>query len=162
MLAQINDKRAETIVAQLVASLDRMIDIGLPYLSMNRESTTLSGGEAQRLKLVRYMGSSLCGMIYIFDEPSTGMHPRDVYRMSRLLKSLRDKGNTVLVVEHDKDIISIADEVIDIGPLAGKNGGQVLFQGSYESLLISGTRTGKSLSNIILSPYTHLTLPTKA
>lgn len=149
VLAQINDKRAETIVAQLVASLDRMIDIGLPYLSMNRESTTLSGGEAQRLKLVRYMGSSLCGMIYIFDEPSTGMHPRDVYRMSRLLKSLRDKGNTVLVVEHDKDIISIADEVIDIGPLAGKNGGQVLFQGSYESLLISGTRTGKSLSNII-------------
>lgn len=88
------------------------------------------------------MGSSLCGMIYIFDEPSTGMHPRDVHRMSRLLKSLRDKGNTVLVVEHDKDIISIADEVIDIGPLAGKNGGQVLFQGSYESLLISGTKTG--------------------
>ena len=104
-----------------------MIDIGLPYLSMNRESSTLSGGEAQRLKLVRYMGSSLTGMIYIFDEPSTGMHPRDVHRMSRLLRSLRDKGNTVLVVEHDRDIISIADHVIDIGPLAGKNGGQVLF-----------------------------------
>lgn len=145
-LEKVKDERAETIVEQLKASLDRMIDIGLPYLSMNRESSTLSGGEAQRLKLVRYMGSSLCGMIYIFDEPSTGMHPRDVHRMSRLLKSLRDKGNTVLVVEHDKDIISIADEVIDIGPLAGKNGGQVLFQGSYENLLISGTRTGNALS----------------
>ena len=146
VLAEIKDSRVATITEQLIASLDRMIDIGLPYLFMNRESSTLSGGEAQRLKLVRYMGSSLCGMIYIFDEPSTGMHPRDVHRMSRLLKSLRDKGNTVLVVEHDKDIISIADEVIDIGPLAGKNGGQVLFQGSYESLLISGTKTGIGLS----------------
>lgn len=147
VLAEIKDERATTIVEQLTASIDRMIDIGLPYLFMNRESSTLSGGEAQRLKLVRYMGSSLCGMIYIFDEPSTGMHPRDVHRMSRLLKNLRDKGNTVLVVEHDKDIISIADEVIDIGPLAGKNGGQVLFQGSYEDLLISGTKTGNALSS---------------
>ena len=149
VLAEIKDERATTILEQLIASLDRMIDIGLPYLFMNRESSTLSGGEAQRLKLVRYMGSSLCGMIYIFDEPSTGMHPRDVHRMSRLLRSLRDKGNTVLVVEHDKDIISIADEVIDIGPLAGKNGGQVLFQGSYENLLISGTKTGDALSTEI-------------
>lgn len=146
VLGKIKDERADTILKQLTASLDRMIDIGLPYLFMNRESTTLSGGEAQRLKLVRYMGSSLCGLIYIFDEPSTGMHPRDVHRMSRLLRSLRDKGNTVLVVEHDKDIISIADEVIDVGPLAGKNGGQVLFQGSYENLLISGTKTGNALS----------------
>ena len=144
-LAKITDPRASSVCAGLIASLDRMIDIGLPYLSMNRESSTLSGGEAQRLKLVRYMGSSLCGMIYIFDEPSTGMHPRDVHRMTRLLKSLRDKGNTVLVVEHDKDIISIADEVIDIGPLAGKNGGQILFQGSYEDLLVSQTRTGNAL-----------------
>lgn len=148
-LDNIHDERAATIIEQLKAALDRMIDIGLPYLFMNRESSTLSGGEAQRLKLVRYMGSSLCGMIYIFDEPSTGMHPRDVHRMSRLLKNLRDKGNTVLVVEHDKDIISIADEVIDIGPLAGKKGGQVLFQGSYESLLISGTKTGNALSSEI-------------
>ena len=149
ILGEINDARAVSIVKQLTASLDRMIGIGLPYLSMNRESSTLSGGEAQRLKLVRYMGSSLCGMIYIFDEPSTGMHPRDVHRMSKLLKSLRDKGNTVLVVEHDKDIISIADEVIDIGPLAGKNGGQVLFQGSFEALLVSGTKTGNALSQDI-------------
>ena len=145
LLLGIEDKRAATIVESLVASLTRMIDIGLPYLSMNRESSTLSGGEAQRLKLVRYMGSSLTGMTYIFDEPSTGMHPRDVHRMSKLLMSLRDKGNTVLVVEHDKDIISIADEVIDVGPMAGKGGGQILFQGSYEALLVSGTKTGNAM-----------------
>ncbi len=149
VLSEITDPRAVSIIETLTASLDRMIDIGLPYLSMNRESATLSGGEAQRLKLVRYMGSSLTGMIYIFDEPSTGMHPRDVHRMSRLLKSLRDKGNTVLVVEHDKDIISIADEVIDVGPLAGKNGGQILFQGSYEALLLSGTLTGNAMKEVI-------------
>ena len=148
VLQTIDDPRAKTIVDSLTASLTRMIDIGLPYLSMDRESSTLSGGEAQRLKLVRYMGSSLTGMTYIFDEPITGMHPRDVYRMTRLLQSLRDKGNTVLVVEHDKDVISIADEVIDVGPLAGKNGGQVLFQGSYEALLLSGTRTGNALKQI--------------
>ena len=149
VLLGIEDKRAATIVEALVASLTRMIDIGLPYLSMNRESSTLSGGEAQRLKLVRYMGSSLTGMTYIFDEPSTGMHPRDVHRMTKLLKSLRDKGNTVLVVEHDKDIISIADEVIDVGPLAGKAGGQILFQGSYENLLLSGTKTGNAMKDQI-------------
>ncbi|MGN0340483.1 MAG: ATP-binding cassette domain-containing protein [Lachnospira sp.] len=148
VLGTIHDPRAKTIVDALTASLNRMIDIGLPYLSMDRESSTLSGGEAQRLKLVRYMGSSLTGMTYIFDEPSTGMHPRDVYRMTRLLQSLRDKGNTVLVVEHDKDVISIADEVIDVGPLAGKNGGEILFQGSYEALLLSGTRTGDALKQI--------------
>lgn len=146
ILLGIKDNRAATIVEALSASLTRMIDIGLPYLSMNRESSTLSGGEAQRLKLVRYMGSSLTGMTYIFDEPSTGMHPRDVHRMVKLLQQLRDKGNTVLVVEHDKDIISIADEIIDVGPLAGKAGGEILFQGSYESLLLSGTKTGKALS----------------
>lgn len=148
-LTKITDKRAQSIVEQLKASLDRMIDIGLHYLFMNRESSTLSGGEAQRLKLVRYMGSSLCLMLYIFDEPSTGMHPRDVHRMTKLLKSLRDKGNTVLVVEHDKDIISIADEVIDIGPLAGRNCGNILFQESYENLLLSNTITGKALSSEI-------------
>ena len=148
VLETITDARARTIVETLTASLRRMIDIGLPYLSMDRESSTLSGGEAQRLKLVRYMGSSLTGMTYIFDEPSTGMHPRDVYRMTRLLKNLRDRGNTVLVVEHDRDVISIADEVIDVGPLAGKNGGEILFQGSFESLLLSGTKTGEAMKHI--------------
>lgn len=148
VLGKITDPRTKTIVDALTASLERMIDIGLPYLSMDRESSTLSGGEAQRLKLVRYMGSALTGMTYIFDEPSTGMHPRDVYRMTKLLQSLRDRGNTVLVVEHDRDVISIADEIIDVGPLAGKNGGQILFQGSYEALLLSGTRTGDAMKHI--------------
>lgn len=148
-LLKIKDKRAETIVEDMVRSLDRMIDIGLPYLSMNRESSTLSGGEAQRLKLVRYMGSALSGMTYIFDEPSTGMHPRDVHRMCRLLRRLRDKGNTVLVVEHDKDIISIADHIIDVGPLAGSKGGEILFEGSYEKLLLSGTLTGNAMKEIL-------------
>lgn len=133
VLRTITNPRVKTVVDALTASLERMIDIGLPYLSMDRESSTLSGGEAQRLKLVRYMGSALTGMTYIFDEPSPGMHPRDVYRMTRLLQSLRDRGNTALVVEHDRDVISIADEIIDVGPLAGKNGGQILFQGSYEA-----------------------------
>lgn len=149
VLLEIHDSRGESIVETLVATLTRMIDIGLPYLSLNRESTTLSGGEAQRLKLVRYMGSSLTGCIYIFDEPSTGMHPRDVYRMTKLLKSLRDKGNSVLVVEHDKDVISIADEIIDVGPKAGKLGGEILFQGSYEKLLESKTLTGYAMNEFI-------------
>jgi len=149
VLRGISDPRAQSIVDSLVLTLTRMIDIGLPYLSMDRESSTLSGGEAQRLKLVRYMGSSLTGMTYIFDEPSTGMHPRDVYRMVKLLKALRDRGNTVLVVEHDKDIISIADEIVDVGPLAGRLGGQIMFQGSYEELLISDTLTGKAMGKMI-------------
>ena len=145
ILLAIEDPRVTVVVKGLIDGLTRMIDIGLPYLFMNRETVTLSGGEAQRLKLVRYMGISLTGMTYIFDEPSVGMHPRDVFRMSRLLQSLRDKGNTVLVVEHDKDIISIADEIIDVGPLAGRNGGNILFQGSYEALLASGTLTGNAM-----------------
>lgn len=149
VLAQIRDPRGESIAQALIKTLDRMIDIGLPYLFLNRETATLSGGEAQRVKLVRYMGSSLTGMIYIFDEPSTGMHPRDVHRMVRLLRSLRDRGNTVLVVEHDKDIIRIADEIVDVGPLAGKDGGEILFQGSYEELLLCGTRTGNAMKTVI-------------
>ncbi len=149
VLKTITDPRAKTIVDSLVASLTRLIDIGLPYLSMNRETLSLSGGEAQRLKLVRYMGSSLNGMTYIFDEPSTGMHPRDVHHMTRLLKNLRDKGNSVIVVEHDKDVISVADTVIDVGPHAGRNGGNILFQGSYADLLKSDTLTGKAMNETI-------------
>lgn len=145
VLETITDRRGISIVQTLISTLDRMIDIGLPYLSMNRETTSLSGGEAQRLKLVRYMGSSLTGLIYIFDEPSTGMHPRDVYRMCKLLQHLRNKGNTVLVVEHDKDVISIADEIIDVGPRAGRYGGEILYQGTYQNLLKTTTLTGKAM-----------------
>jgi len=149
VLLSVRDSQVQSLTDSLIQSLTRMIDIGLPYLSLDRESSTLSGGEAQRLKLVRYMGSSLSNMIYIFDEPSTGMHPRDVYRMTKLLQSLRDNGNTVLVVEHDRDVISIADQVIDIGPLAGAHGGQVLFQGSYAELLRSGTKTGDAMCRVL-------------
>ena len=116
VLAEITDQRVDVLVQTIIEGLDRLIETGLPYLHLNRETPSLSGGEAQRLKLVRYMGSSLTGLTYIFDEPSAGMHPRDVYRMNNLLRQLRDKGNTVLVVEHDKDVISIADHVIDVGP----------------------------------------------
>jgi len=147
ILMSIDEPSVKNVLDQLVLTLTRMIDIGLPYLSMDRQSTTLSGGEAQRLKLVRYMGSSLTDMIYIFDEPSTGMHPRDVYRMVKLLKQLRDKGNTVLVVEHDKDIISIADMVVDVGPKAGINGGQITYTGSYADLLKTNTLTGIALNS---------------
>lgn len=146
VLLQIQDSRVSEVVKGLCDSLTRMIEIGLPYLHMNRESSSLSGGEAQRLKLVRYMGSSLTGMTYIFDEPSTGMHPRDVHRMNQLLCELRDKGNTVLVVEHDKDVISIADYVIDVGPFAGEHGGKIVFQGTYEELLGADTLTGRAMS----------------
>lgn len=145
-LSQITDRTVDVLVQTLIEGLDRMIEIGLPYLHLNRETPSLSGGEAQRLKLVRYMGSSLTGLTYIFDEPSAGMHPRDVYRMNRLLRQLCDKGNTVLVVEHDKDVISIADHVIDVGPGAGQDGGEIVFAGSYPELLRSGTLTGRALA----------------
>ena len=145
VLSQITDQTVGVLVQTLIEGLDRMIEIGLPYLHLNRETPSLSGGEAQRLKLVRYMGSSLTGMTYIFDEPSAGMHPRDVYRMNNLLKQLRDKGNTVLVVEHDKDVISIADYVIDVGPQAGQDGGEIVFAGCYGDLQKSGTLTGKAM-----------------
>lgn len=145
VLLQITDKTVDVLVQTLIEGLDRMIEIGLPYLHLNRDTPSLSGGEAQRLKLVRYMGSSLTGLTYIFDEPSAGMHPRDVYRMNSLLKQLRDKGNTVLVVEHDKDVISIADYVIDVGPQAGQNGGEIVFEGTYPELLRSGSLTGNAM-----------------
>lgn len=145
VLSQIYNTTVDVLVYTLIEGLDRMIEIGLPYLHLNRETPSLSGGEAQRLKLVRYMGSSLTGLTYIFDEPSAGMHPRDVYRMNKLLLQLRDKGNTVLVVEHDKDVISIADHVIDVGPRAGQDGGEIVFEGSFQELLQADTLTGRSM-----------------
>lgn len=149
VLTQITDQTVSVLVQTIIEGLDRMIEIGLPYLHLNREAPSLSGGEAQRLKLVRYMGSSLTGLTYIFDEPSAGMHPRDVYRMNNLLRQLRDKGNTVLVVEHDKDVISIADHVIDVGPGAGQNGGEIVFAGSYPKLLQAGTLTGRAMRQVL-------------
>lgn len=148
-LLKITDSRVLDIIISMVKTIDAMIQIGLGYLHLSRTTNSLSGGEAQRVKLVKYLGSSLTDMIYIFDEPSSGMHPRDVYRMNNLLLQLRDKGNTVLVVEHDKDVISIADEVIDVGPLAGINGGEIVYQGTYDNLLKAETLTGLALNKNI-------------
>ncbi|PXX58855.1 ABC transporter family protein [Nocardia tenerifensis] len=148
VLAAIDDPMAETIAGAAIARLRRIEEVGLGYLSLDRETSSLSGGEAQRLKVVRHLGSSLTGMTYIFDEPSVGMHPRDVGRLNNLLIQLRDKGNTVLVVEHSPDVIAIADQVVDMGPGAGSHGGQVEFQGSVEKLRASGTLTGERLRRV--------------
>jgi excinuclease UvrABC ATPase subunit len=135
------------LLAALRDTLDSFVDIGLGYLSLNRPSGTLSGGEAQRTKLVRHLGSSLTDVTYVFDEPSIGMHPHDTERMNRLLLELRDKGNTVLVVEHKPEMIAIADHVVDLGPGAGAAGGEVVFEGTVEGLRQSDTITGRHLDD---------------
>ncbi|MFE4051156.1 ATP-binding cassette domain-containing protein [Streptomyces sp. YIM B13518] len=144
-LREIDDPVAGAIAGAAVAALERIETIGLGYLSLDRETSTLSGGEGQRLKTVRHLGSSLTGMTYIFDEPSVGLHPRDVHRLGELLLRLRDKGNTVLVVEHDPDVIALADHVVDMGPGAGTGGGRVVFEGTPRELAASGTLTGRCL-----------------
>ncbi|WP_280405056.1 excinuclease ABC subunit UvrA [Nocardia brasiliensis] len=148
VLGGIDDRVAAPIAESAIARLRRIEEVGLGYLSLGRETSTLSGGEAQRLKVVRHLGSSLTGMTYIFDEPSVGMHPRDVGRLNSLLIQLRDKGNTVLVVEHSPDVIAVADHVVDMGPGAGGHGGQVVFEGSLEKLRASGTSTGERLRRV--------------
>ncbi|KUM78091.1 ATP-binding cassette domain-containing protein [Streptomyces curacoi] len=145
VLKEIDDPVAGPIARAAVTALERVDAIGLGYLSLDRETSTLSGGEGQRLKTVRHLGSSLTGMTYIFDEPSVGLHPRDVGRLGELLLRLRDKGNTVLVVEHDRDVIALADHVVDMGPGAGADGGRVVFQGTPGELAESGTVTGRCL-----------------
>jgi excinuclease UvrABC ATPase subunit len=145
VLREIDDPVAAPIASAAVSALERIKAIGLGYLSLDRETGTLSGGEGQRLKTVRHLGSSLTGMTYIFDEPSVGLHPRDVGRLGELLLRLRDKGNTVLVVEHDPDVITLADHVVDMGPGAGAGGGTVVFEGTPKDLAASGTLTGRCL-----------------
>lgn len=127
------------------ARLGQLISMGLGYLTLDRETSSLSGGESQRIKMVRHLGSSLTDVMYVLDEPSVGLHPRDVSRLTDLLVALRDKGNTVLVVEHDPDVIRIADHVVEIGPGAGGRGGAVVFEGTVDGLRKSGTLTGKFL-----------------
>src|SRR5215207_7819492 len=135
------------LLTALGESLDSFVEIGLGYLSLDRPSGTLSGGEAQRTKMVRQLGSSLTDVTYVFDEPTTGLHPHDVQRMNELLVRLRDKGNTVLVVEHEPEAIDIADHVVDLGPGAGAGGGEVVFEGTVEGLRASGTVTGRHLDD---------------
>jgi excinuclease UvrABC ATPase subunit len=144
-LSRIKQPVARPIVAAAIARLRRLDEIGLGYLTLDRQTSTVSGGEGQRLKTVRHLSSSLTGMTYIFDEPSVGLHPRDVHRLNDLLLALRDKGNTVLVVEHDPDVILLADHIIDMGPLAGAHGGEVVFQGTVKQLLRADTLTGQRL-----------------
>ncbi|HEX6930885.1 MAG TPA: excinuclease ABC subunit UvrA, partial [Streptosporangiaceae bacterium] len=141
----------EPSVAPLLAALQGLLDsfaqIGLGYLALDRPSGTLSGGEAQRVKMIRHLGSSLTDVTYVFDEPTAGLHPHDIQRMNDLLLRLRDKGNTVLVVEHEPETIAIADHVVDLGPGAGAAGGSVCFEGTVEALRASGTVTGRHLGD---------------
>jgi excinuclease UvrABC ATPase subunit len=146
VIRDIKDPVAAPMVANLIERLQHMIDIGLEYLSLNRETDTLSGGESQRIKMVKHLGSSLVDVLYIFDEPSIGLHPRDIHRLNDLLRQLRDKGNTVLVVEHDPAVIQVADHIVDVGPHAGSRGGNIVFQGAVAGLLKADTLTGKHMN----------------
>ncbi|KYJ99138.1 ATP-binding cassette domain-containing protein [Microbacterium sp. CH1] len=138
---------AGPLLQALSANLDAFVTLGLGYLSLDRPSGTLSGGEAQRIKMLRHLGSSLTDVTYVFDEPTIGLHPHDIQRMNGLLLRLRDKGNTVLVVEHKPETIAIGDHVVDLGPGAGSAGGEICYQGSVEGLTASGTLTGQHLDD---------------
>ncbi|WP_313544241.1 excinuclease ABC subunit UvrA [Leifsonia aquatica] len=143
----IQDPTVAPLLANLRHTLDSFVEIGLGYLSLDRPSGTLSGGEAQRTKMVRHLGSSLTDVTYVFDEPTIGLHPHDIQKMNELLLRLRDKGNTVLVVEHKPEAIAIADHVVDLGPRAGTAGGTICFEGTVEGLRASGTLTGRHLDD---------------
>ena len=135
------------LLGALQHALDSFVEIGLGYLSLNRPAGTLSGGESQRVKMIRHLGSALTDVTYVFDEPSIGLHPHDIQRMNALLMRLRDKGNTVLVVEHKPEMIAIADHVVDLGPGAGSEGGQICFEGAVDGLRSSDTVTGRHLDD---------------
>ncbi|MGJ7535478.1 MULTISPECIES: ATP-binding cassette domain-containing protein [unclassified Variovorax] len=143
----LNEPSVAPLLAKLAHTLDSFVEIGLGYLSLDRPSGTLSGGEAQRTKMIRHLGSSLTDVTYVFDEPTIGLHPHDIQRMNSLLLRLRDKGNTVLVVEHKPEAIAIADHVVDLGPGAGTAGGTVCFEGTVEALRASNTLTGRHLDD---------------
>jgi excinuclease UvrABC ATPase subunit len=143
----IEEPSVATLLEVLGGTLDSFVGIGLGYLSLDRASSTLSGGEAQRTKMVRHLGSALTEVTYVFDEPTVGLHPHDVQRMNELLVRLRNKGNTVLVVEHKPEVILVADHVVDLGPGAGAAGGEVVFEGPVEGLRASGTPTGRHLDD---------------
>jgi excinuclease UvrABC ATPase subunit len=145
VVKDIKDPIAAPIVTTLTERLQHLIDIGLEYLSLDRETDTLSGGESQRVKMVKHLGGSLMDVMYVFDEPSVGLHPRDVHRLNELLQKLRDKGNTIIVVEHDPDVIKVADHIVDVGPHAGNRGGTIVYEGSYADLLLADTLTGKHM-----------------
>jgi excinuclease UvrABC ATPase subunit len=146
VIREINDPVSKPMINTLTERLQHLVDIGLGYLSLDRETGTLSGGESQRIKMVKHLNSSLIDIIYIFDEPSIGLHPRDVHRLNELLQKLRDKGNTILVVEHDPDVIRVADYIVDVGPKAGSGGGEIVYSGDYKGLLQARTLTGQFIN----------------
>lgn len=150
---------AKGLIDGILTRVNSLISIGLGYMNLTRETSTLSGGESQRVKMIKNLSSSLTDMIYVFDEPSTGLHPKDVHRMNELLEQIRDIGNTVLVVEHDPDVIKIADYIVDVGPKAGVYGGEIMFTGSYDELLESDTLTGRSLKQTL--PFKPVPRPTE-
>ena len=145
LLEKIDDPLGRSIAGQIIAGLNRMISVGLGYLSLSRRTDTLSGGEAQRLKMVRHLGSSLSNITYIFDEPTAGLHPADAGKIGRLLCALRDAGNSVLVVEHNRQIMELADVIIELGPLAGSHGGEIVFEGDLASMKRAETATAELL-----------------
>ena len=136
----------EEVLDNLRGRLSDLVGIGLDYISLNRESQSLSGGESQRIKMVKNLASALTDMLFIFDEPSIGLHPRDVHRLNDMLRKIRDKGNTVIVVEHDPDVITIADYIVDMGPRAGSQGGQIMYEGTFDGLAQTDTLTAKALN----------------
>ncbi|MDX6282994.1 MAG: hypothetical protein QOH03_4065, partial [Kribbellaceae bacterium] len=164
VLDSVDEPEAATVAENLRDRLGNLVTIGLGYLSLDRQTSTLSGGESQRIKMVRHLGSSLGDMLYIFDEPTVGLHPGDVERFGRLLRKLQEKGNTVLVVEHDRDVIELADHVVDVGPGAGPAGGEIVYQGDVAGLRTADTVTGRfldratPLNRMPREPTGHLTV----
>lgn len=145
IIREVDDPAAAPIIKSLKERLQHLVDIGLDYLTLDRETDTLSGGESQRVKMVKHLSGSLVDVTYIFDEPSVGLHPRDVHRLNELLQKLRDKGNTVIVVEHDPDVIKIADHIVDVGPHASSRGGTIVYEGDFQGLLGASTLTGNHM-----------------
>lgn len=148
VIDKLDKSENHSLIASLHERLSNLVEIGLGYLSLDRPTDTLSGGESQRVKMVKHLNGSLVDVMYIFDEPSVGLHPRDVHRLNDLLRKLRDQGNTVIVVEHDPDVIEAADHIVDVGPRAGAKGGQIMFEGTYEGLLKSDALTGAHLKDV--------------
>ncbi|MDC8104258.1 excinuclease ABC subunit UvrA [Chryseobacterium sp. B21-037] len=147
-IQSIPSKTYSSILSELEKKLQNLIDIGLQYLTLDRQTDTLSGGESQRVKMVKQLGNSLVDLLYIFDEPSIGLHPKDIDHIVDIIKKIRDKGNTVLIVEHDPDLIKIADLVVDMGPASGKNGGEIMYQGTFKNLKTAKSKTGIYFSKI--------------
>jgi len=147
VIKKLDKAESHSLTKTLHERLSNLVEIGLGYLSLDRMTDTLSGGESQRIKMVKHLNGSLVDAMYIFDEPSVGLHPRDVHRLNELLRKLRDQGNTVIVVEHDPDVIEAADHIIDVGPVAGAGGGRIMFEGTYTGLLKSDTLTGRHLKD---------------